>query len=256
MADIRILPTDGELRLNKEPLDLAAWLTANGVDPSEVREPRFHRPDPSQVIHVPRARPTGDRIARARFWLERQAGAVEGQEGSTATARIAHCLVQGFGLSADGELFLMMDWNQTCSPPWSEEEIKRRIEYAGEHPIAAKVRGYMLERRADRRGRDREDEGRYRDAFIYSSYVNVIKTLNRVDSVSSFPACRGRGGAPRILPWVRGTYSVGAAGLVDNRRGSSVKPFAYIRDVVVRVSPHPASRLAKMLPEVWEPAPP
>jgi hypothetical protein len=123
---VQLLPTGGEVRLNREPLDLGAWLRAYGVDPADVREPRFHRPDPSEIVRVPRARPTGDRIARARYWLARQAGAVQGQDGSGTTTRIAHCLVEGFDLSADDALTLMREWNQTCSPPWSEEEVTRR----------------------------------------------------------------------------------------------------------------------------------
>src|SRR5262249_17375383 len=47
---VRLLPTEGEVRLGREPLDLVAWLGAHGVEPSDVREPRFHRPDPSEVI--------------------------------------------------------------------------------------------------------------------------------------------------------------------------------------------------------------
>jgi hypothetical protein len=149
---VRLLPTGGEVRLGREPLDLVAWLGAHGVDPSVVPEPRFHKPDPSQVIRVPRSRPSGDRIARARHWLARQPGAVQGQDGSGATTRIAHCLVQGFDLSADDASTLMMEWNPTCSPPWSEEEIRRRIEYVLRNPVAGKAPGYMLVR-GRRRGR-------------------------------------------------------------------------------------------------------
>jgi hypothetical protein len=149
---VRLLPAGGEVGLGREPLDLAAWLRAHGVDPSDAREPRFHRPDPSQVIPVPRPRPAGDRLARARYWLARQPGAVQGRDGSGATTRVAHCLVQGFDLAADDALALMMEWNQTCSPPWSGEEIRRRIDYVLRNPVAGKAQGYMLVR-GRRRGR-------------------------------------------------------------------------------------------------------
>ena len=44
--------------------------------------------------------------------------------------------------------------------------------------------------------------------------------------------------------------------LVESCRRCGVEPFAYIRDVLVRVSTHPASRIAELLPDVWKPAPP
>jgi hypothetical protein len=44
--------------------------------------------------------------------------------------------------------------------------------------------------------------------------------------------------------------------LVESCRRCGVEPFAYIRDLLVRVSTHPASRVAELLPDVWQPAPP
>jgi transposase len=44
--------------------------------------------------------------------------------------------------------------------------------------------------------------------------------------------------------------------LVESCRRCGVEPFAYIRDLLVRVSTHPASRIAELLPDVWQPAPP
>jgi transposase len=43
--------------------------------------------------------------------------------------------------------------------------------------------------------------------------------------------------------------------LVESCRRCGVEPFAYIRDLLVRVSTHPASRIAELLPDVWTPAP-
>jgi transposase len=44
--------------------------------------------------------------------------------------------------------------------------------------------------------------------------------------------------------------------LVESCRRCGVEPFAYIRDALVRVSTHPASRIAELLPDVGKPAPP
>lgn len=43
--------------------------------------------------------------------------------------------------------------------------------------------------------------------------------------------------------------------LVESCRRCGVEPFAYIRDLLVRVSTHPASRIAELLPDVWKPVP-
>ena len=43
--------------------------------------------------------------------------------------------------------------------------------------------------------------------------------------------------------------------LVESCRRCGVEPFAYIRDLLARVSTHPASRIAELLPDVWKPAP-
>ena len=44
--------------------------------------------------------------------------------------------------------------------------------------------------------------------------------------------------------------------LVESCRRCGVEPFAYIRDLLIRVNTHPASRIAELLPDVWQPAPP
>ena len=65
-------------------------------------------------------------------------------------------------------------------------------------------------------------------------------------------------------PWVGRTGCTSAAtgagrtaavlmSLVESCRRCGVEPFAYIRDVLVRVSTHPASRIAELLPDVWKP---
>ncbi len=43
--------------------------------------------------------------------------------------------------------------------------------------------------------------------------------------------------------------------LVQTCRGFGVEPFAYLRDVLDRVSTHPASRIAELLPDAWKALP-
>jgi len=43
--------------------------------------------------------------------------------------------------------------------------------------------------------------------------------------------------------------------LVHSCRSLGIEPFAYLRDVLDRVSTHPASRIAELLPDVWKTLP-
>jgi len=42
--------------------------------------------------------------------------------------------------------------------------------------------------------------------------------------------------------------------LTASCKAFSVEPFAYLRDVLQRVSTHPNSRIAELLPDRWKPA--
>jgi transposase len=42
--------------------------------------------------------------------------------------------------------------------------------------------------------------------------------------------------------------------VVQSCMALGVEPFAYLRDVLDRVSTHPASRIAELLPDAWKPA--
>jgi hypothetical protein len=42
--------------------------------------------------------------------------------------------------------------------------------------------------------------------------------------------------------------------LVQRCRPFGVEPFAYLRDVLERISTHPASRIAELLPDAWQPS--
>jgi len=43
--------------------------------------------------------------------------------------------------------------------------------------------------------------------------------------------------------------------LVQSCQSFGVEPFAYLRDALDRVSTHPASRIAELLPDVWKASP-
>ena len=84
----------------------------------------------------PRSEP--DVIERARRYLSAVPPAVMGQHGDAATFRACCRLVRGFALDDDNALFVLSEWNARCEPPWTEGELRRKLEAArryGREPI-------------------------------------------------------------------------------------------------------------------------
>lgn len=82
---------------------------------------------------------------RARDYLARVPGAISGQAGHDATFHAACVLVNGFALSAGEALPLLMEWNASCQPPWSEAELRHKLASA-EKAHHRKARGHLLSR--------------------------------------------------------------------------------------------------------------
>jgi RecA-family ATPase len=105
-------------------------------DPSLIAEPP---PDPPAL--APRRASSvngGDVLARARAYLQRVPGAIEGQGGDTHTLSTACKIARGFSLDEETAVALLLDWNQTCTPPWTEREIRQKVANAmkyGTEPI-------------------------------------------------------------------------------------------------------------------------
>lgn len=66
-------------------------------------------------------------VYRARLWIKKVPGAVSGQGGNRATFRVACHLVQRFGLSISEAMPLMLEWNDTCKPPWSFNQLTLKL---------------------------------------------------------------------------------------------------------------------------------
>lgn len=65
-------------------------------------------------------------VGRAIAWLDEQPPAIAGEGGDAHTfATIA--MLRDFGLSKGMALIALSDWNQTCEPPWTAEELKQKI---------------------------------------------------------------------------------------------------------------------------------
>lgn len=90
---------------------------------------------PKQAAYTPAERPLGRTDApaysRARRYLHQCKGAISGSGGHAHTFVVAQKLVRGFELSAEDALDLMArEWNPRCSPPWSERELRHKVEQA------------------------------------------------------------------------------------------------------------------------------
>jgi len=67
---------------------------------------------------------------RASAWMAKRAPAVQGNRGDDHTYITACELVHGFGLSDGEALQLLIAWNATCQPPWSDSELRAKVSSA------------------------------------------------------------------------------------------------------------------------------
>jgi len=65
-------------------------------------------------------------VERAREWLAKQPGAVEGEGGDAQTFKVI-CALRDLGPSAEQAGELLAEWNERCSPPWSIDELSDKI---------------------------------------------------------------------------------------------------------------------------------
>lgn len=69
-------------------------------------------------------------MERARAWMALRDPAIEGSGGDQWTYVTACNLVNDFDLSDAEAMDLMQEWNASCSPPWSTEELETKIKRA------------------------------------------------------------------------------------------------------------------------------
>jgi hypothetical protein len=87
---------------------------------------------------TPRLNTKPDVIERARRYLAAIPPAIMGRHGDAATFRACCRLVRGFNLGDDDALFILNEWNARCEPPWSEDELRKKIQAArryGREPV-------------------------------------------------------------------------------------------------------------------------
>jgi hypothetical protein len=87
---------------------------------------------------VPTTRTPVDVLERARRYLAAIPPAVAGRHGDADTFRACCRLVRGFALDDESALMLLGEWNERCEPPWSEAELRAKVDGArkyGREPI-------------------------------------------------------------------------------------------------------------------------
>lgn len=105
-----------------------------------------------------------EKFRRAKGWLARTPGAVEGQRGHDHTFYVACRLCNGFDLGPERTFELMLQWNTSCQPPWTEQELAHKIGDAMKH--SGPGNGAMLEDRPE---------------FLAAQKVKVTKEFVSVD---------------------------------------------------------------------------
>lgn len=121
-------------------------------------------------------------IERARAYLARADGAVSGQHGHNRTFNVACKLVNGFELPACDALYLMREWNQKCSPPWSDAELQHKIDDAAREPGP---RGYLLH------AQRRNDTDLWPEEIRFLQGARIVSSVRR--DVAQEEECGGDG---------------------------------------------------------------
>ena len=82
-------------------------------------------------------------LERARRYIAKLLPAISGQRGHDATFHVACVLVHGFALAEADALSLLKEFNQRCSPPWNEGDLRHKINSAA-NTAHLLPRGHLL----------------------------------------------------------------------------------------------------------------
>lgn len=112
------------------------WLTlpsATPADPPGWLLEMARRPVP-EPTNTPRLDTSStERVRRARAYARALDPAISGQHGHDTTFRAAVRIARGFALTENEAFAVLAEWNATCRPPWSERDLRRKIQQALEH---------------------------------------------------------------------------------------------------------------------------
>jgi hypothetical protein len=162
-------------------LGLVSALQISGIIAEAKPAPKVDR-SPSQAR-------IGNKIARgggrwmpemrAIAYLEKCDPAIQGNDGSGKTFGVACRVGPGFDLSEETTVRLLMDhYNETCQPPWSEKEIRHKVEDAFANEPE---RGWLLN--ADRNGQKSMSDGPGQEQQEQPEEPNGDELADRVSKV-------------------------------------------------------------------------
>lgn len=144
----RVLRVPGFLHRKGEPSPVTLeWADGPRYTREQIRA-AFPLEEPKQATEAARpewlAPPQRSGILnRAAAYLDKLPQGIAGQGGHAATFDAALKIVSGFDLTEDEALSLMMErFNPRCVPPWSEDELRHKVQDASAH---AKNRGRLLD---------------------------------------------------------------------------------------------------------------
>lgn len=110
-------------------IDGAAWPVAYAAEAEQRRRAIIDAAKVAEARSAPR--PTGDLVTRARKYLAKCDPAIAGSRGHDSTYGVALRLVRGFGLDVDTTFALLRaEFNPRCQPPWSDGDLRRKVEQA------------------------------------------------------------------------------------------------------------------------------
>lgn len=90
-----------------------------------VQEKSFRRP----VVHLETVAKQ-NAYNQAKSYIRNVPGAVQGAGGDHFTYVLACRMVRGFDLGDDRALDLLLEWNEKCSPAWTERELAEKVKHA------------------------------------------------------------------------------------------------------------------------------
>tara|TARA_R110000782_G_scaffold30348_6_gene75527 strand:+ start:27064 stop:29274 length:2211 start_codon:yes stop_codon:yes gene_type:complete len=107
---------------------------------------RRHGRAPATTRQDPRSPPSGDLVERrAAAYLDAMPPAISGQGGHGRAYAAATALVHGFELEPETALRMLLErYNPRCEPPWSEKELRHKVDDAASKPHE-RPRGWLLE---------------------------------------------------------------------------------------------------------------
>jgi hypothetical protein len=82
-------------------------------------------------------------LRRARSYVAAMEPAISGSHGHVATFKVAVALRHGFGLTTSEAWPLMVEYSGRCVPPWSDMELRHKLEQV-EKVAHQKPRGHLL----------------------------------------------------------------------------------------------------------------